>query len=103
MDIYIIISRNRDGDGEQEAEPDVNRALNPAAVHSYRNWDKVGRIPGLLLELEHLTAIFLSHDLVAIEYHLRNLRTDFVIQNISDLSGRHSGIIVPHNCHHGPS
>jgi hypothetical protein len=80
--------------------PDVNRALNPAAVHSYRNWD---RIPDLLLELERLTAILLSHDLVAIEHHLRNLRTDFVIQNISDLSGRHSGIIVPHNCHHEPA
>jgi hypothetical protein len=45
-----------------------------------------GRIPSLLLELERLTAIFLSHDLVAIEYHLRNLRTDFVIQSLSDLS-----------------
>jgi hypothetical protein len=39
-----------------------------------------GRIPGLLLELERLTTIFLSHDLVAIEHHLRNLHTDFVIQ-----------------------
>ena len=47
---------------------------------------ELDRIPGLLLELERFTAILLSHDLVAIEHHLRNLRTDFVIQSLSDLS-----------------